>query len=605
MGKADNSLERADGALARAVLLPEPELPDAVDLMAEGRKLARTIGVGPSPFLAANDAACEIAYKERRAAEGTVMMHAQVGYRDLEKSRRAYGEIHQRITAAGYRLDRYGICLDWSMGYAPGVRPGMPRGTGLILDAPEDFARLTAEAPVAPHFGDFVLGTPAALDNTAAALAAGSTAIGNLGQYFTFRMPHWNDDVTTTAETLKALALAAAQPVDILIHSNLDDGFAAVFHDLACSLGAVLLERYIVEDLIGGRIGHCYGHTFSDPLSRLAFQRALAEGATAPGTMVYGNTTAYVADEAENYASLGAYLLVDIVAQRTRPSGHAVNPVPVTEAKRIPEIDEIVDAHLFANRLAEKADGLGRLVDTEIAEATAARLVEAGARFKARVLAGLGEAGIDVANPFEMLLSLRRVGARRLEELFGPGETDASRPRGRVPVVQATTFTELQKNASQHLAALDDGARAAIGGADFAACVATTDVHEYGKILVENVLGGLGVRMIDAGVSTDPDVLADKALAGGADFIALSTYNGVALDYLRRLHGEMEARGLHLPVFIGGKLNQIPDDSNTSLPVDVSAELEAAGAVACGQIGDMLDHLARLAADKGREPGGP
>ena len=150
MGKADNSLERADGALARAVLLPEPELPDAVDLMAEGRKLARTIGVGPSPFLAANDAACEIAYKERRAAEGTVMMHAQVGYRDLEKSRRAYGEIHQRITAAGYGLDRYGICLDWSMGYAPGVRPGMPRGTGLILDAPEDFARLTAEAPVAP-----------------------------------------------------------------------------------------------------------------------------------------------------------------------------------------------------------------------------------------------------------------------------------------------------------------------------------------------------------------------------------------------------------------------------------------------------------------------
>ena len=111
--------------------------------------------------------------------------------------------------------------------------------------------------------------------------------------------------------------------------------------------------------------------------------------------------------------------------------------------------------------------------------------------------------------------------------------------------------------------------------------------------------------MIDAGVSTDPDVLADKALAGGADFIALSTYNGVALDYLERLHGEMETRGLRLPVFIGGKLNQIPDDSNTSLPVDVSAELEAAGAIACGQIGDMLEHLARMAADKGREPGGP
>ena len=605
MGKADNEEVRADGTLARAAILSEPELPDAAALMDEGRKLAQTVGVGPSPFLEANGVDCEIAYKVRRAAEGAVMLHGQIGYRSLEKSRRAYSEIHQRITGAGYGLDRYGICLDWSMGYAPADRPGMPRGTGLILDQPEDFARLTAEAPVAPHFGDFVLGTPAALDNTAAALAAGSTTIGNLGQYFTFRMPHWNDDVTTTAETLKALALAAAQPVDILIHSNLDDGFAAVFHDLACSLGAVLLERYIVEDLIGGRIGPCYGHTFSDPLARLAFQRALARGVEEPGTMVYGNTTAFVADEAENYASLASYLLVDIVAQRTRPSGHAVNPVPVTEAMRIPEIDEIVDAHLFANRLVEKADGLSQLVDTERAESTATRLVEGGERFKAQVLAGLGEAGIDVANPFEMLLSLRRIGARRLEELFGPGQADAARPRGRAPVVQATTFTELQENAAQHLAMLDEGARSAIGAGDLAACVATTDVHEYGKILVENVLGSLGVRMIDAGVSTDPDALADKALSGGADFIALSTYNGVVLDYLRRLHAEMEARGLRLPIFIGGKLNQIPDDSNTSLPVDISAELEAAGAVACGQIGDMLEHLARMAADKGGETGGP
>ena len=67
----------------------------------------------------------------------------------------------------------------------------------------------------------------------------------------------------------------------------------------------------------------------------------------------------------------------------------------------------------------------------------------------------------------------------------------------------------------------------------------------------------------------------------------------------------MEARGLRLPIFIGGKLNQIPDDSNTSLPVDVSAELEAAGAITCGQIGEMLEHLARMAADKGGEIGGP
>jgi len=58
---------------------------------------------------------------------------------------------------------------------------------------------------------------------------------------------------------------------------------------------------------------------------------------------------------------------------------------------------------------------------------------------------------------------------------------------------------------------------------------------------------------------------------------------------------------LSLPVFIGGKLNQVPHASNPSLPVDVSAELEQAGALPCH---DMSVFLARLAA-LAREKSGP
>ena len=79
-----------------------------------------------------------------------------------------------------------------------------------------------------------------------------------------------------------------------------------------------------------------------DPLTRLAFQRALARVTSTPGSMVYGNTTIYGAGEVENYANLASYLLVDIIGQRAEPTGHGLNPVPVTEALRIPEIDEIV-----------------------------------------------------------------------------------------------------------------------------------------------------------------------------------------------------------------------------------------------------------------------
>ena len=116
-----------------------------------------------------------------------------------------------------------------------------------------------------------------------------------------------------------------------------------MFTDLACCLGAVLIERHIVEDLIGASVSHCFGHHFSDPLTRLAFQRALADANPTPGTMLYGNTVSYRRTAPGNFASLASYLLADIVGQWSRPSGHAINPVPVTENERIPDVEEIVD----------------------------------------------------------------------------------------------------------------------------------------------------------------------------------------------------------------------------------------------------------------------
>ena len=582
--------------LSRDRILPENNLPAAAELIAAGRRLAEQVRVTPCPFLSEYGVDCEDTYKRARMAEGTVMLHAQVGYRDADKSRRAYADIHATLARDGIRLDRYGICLDWSMGYPADRRPHMPRGTGLILDSPRAFADLSACAPVAPHFGDFVLGTPAALENTVAALGAGATSIGNLGQFFTFRQPHWDDDVTTTAETVKALALIAAQPERILVHSNLDDGFAATFRDAACALGAVLMERYIGEDLLGAQVAHCYGHTYSDPCLRLAFQRALAACGGGPGTMVYGNTTLYGSDHAGNYAALASYLLVDIYAQRTRPSGHAVNPVPVTEAERIPEVDEIVDAHRFAARLLERSAPLDALTDDGNADRLAQQLLAGGKRFRDQVLSGLSAAGVDTGDAFELLLSLRRVGARELEAHFGPGEMQDT-PRGprRGQIVASATLSDLENKGHALAQALDVEQRALIRQAGFTACLATTDVHEYGKVMVESVLADLAVSVVDGGVSTDPHVLAQRALAGRADFIAISTYNGVALEFVQALKEALADLGVSAPVFIGGKLNQVPESSNTSLPVDVSAEIRRAGAVPCLTVADMIADLVTLA----------
>lgn len=120
------------------------------------------------------------------------------------------------------------------------------------------------------------------------------------------------------------------------MHSNLDDGFAGLLADMSSALGMVLIEKYIVEALIGGRLAHCYGHHFTAPLVPLAFHQALVRLTDTPGSMIFGATISYRGQPAGNFASLANYLQADIWALLRHPSGHAVDPVPVTETSTSP-----------------------------------------------------------------------------------------------------------------------------------------------------------------------------------------------------------------------------------------------------------------------------
>lgn len=348
----------------------------------------------------------------------------------------------------------------------------------------------------------------------------------------------------------------------------------------------MLIEKHIVEDLIGASAAFCFGHHFSSPLLRAAFQTALAEVTQTHGTMLYGNTVAYQRDVAANYASLSSYLMADICALMTRHSGHAINPVPVTENLRIPDADEILDAQIFAARLVEHAPAYARLLDHDQIDGLARQIRDGGGRFAQAALRGLGERGVDVADPAALMLAIRRMGAKRMEALFGQGPEQAGR---RHPLVFADWAEELEEMAASWLAtphvrdAALTGLRVALG---------TTDVHEHGAYLVTRALEGLGADVREAGVAVDAEDLVQRACAADADVIAISTYNGVALTYTKSVFAELERLGREIPVVIGGKLNQIPEASNSDLPVDVSDDIRALGAAACGDLDDMLAALA-------------
>lgn len=564
--------------------LVDPRLKPGADLVSEGRAMAREWRLGTSRFMRETGMPSEAAWKRKAMAEKRVMQHAHIGFRDVNRTIEAIREVHGRCADGGVTVDRFGITLDWSMGYPEAMRAKASRGTGIVLSGPEDFARIINAAPAAAHFGDFMLGLPGAIENTRAAVAAGATAVGNLGQYFTFRLPYWDDDVATTESTVTTLGLLAAQQSEILVHSNLDDGFAGLFIDMACALGMVLIEKDIVEDLIGAKLSHCYGHHFSDPLSRTAFHAALLRVNDTPGTMVFGNTVAYRSTPAGNYASLASYLLADILAQGRWPSGHALNPVPVTENQRIPDVDEIIDAQTFAHRLTVHAPYYDPVFDWASVERMADVLVEGGRRFAASVLSGLAERGVPENDPAALMLAIRRMGPKRMEALFGPG---AAGERGRKPLIHAEWARELNHMAEDWVAGqvpLKAGKRLSI-------CIGTTDVHEHGKYLVEQAFEGLGIDPVDAGVAVDPEDLVSRAVEKGADAIAISTYNGVALSYAKAVMAEMEKRGLSMPVLIGGRLNEIPKDSNSGLPVDVTREIADLGCKPCTSLDEMLAAL--------------
>lgn len=576
----------------RDQLIP-PVLRPGRELVAEGRSLARDWTVGRNAFLDTENVASEAEYKRRQAANGRMMQHAHIGFRSVDRTVAAIAEVHEACARHGARVDRFGITLDMSMGYPPELRGQNRRGTGIVLEGVESFARITNAAPAAAHFGDFMLGLPGALENTKGALAAGATAIGNLGQYFTFRLPDWDDDVATTEATVRALGLIAAQPVEVLVHSNLDDGFAGLFADMSSALGMVLVEKHIVETLIGARLSHCFGHHFTAPRVRMAFHTALARVTSTPGTMIFGNTVSYKATPAANYASLASYLQADLWALARRHTGHAVNPVPVTENQRIPDIDEIIDAQLFAHRLAEHAAASADLVDLAPVDALADRLVEGGQLFAERVLAGLAEAGIDTSDAAETMLSLRRIGPKRLEAAFGAGAPDPSAWSGRRAIALAEWVEELEHDARDWAARVPAAAAARIAGRGLTACVASSDVHEHGKNLIARMLEHLGVGIVDGGASIDADDLVATALAQQADVIAVSTYNGIALRYAREVKEALARAGADLPVCIGGRLNQVPDDSNSGLPVDVRTDIRRLGVMPC----DTPEDLIRLLAD--------
>lgn len=584
----------AEGILRKISKILDAALPPGSRIADEGRSLAKETAMGRTAFMDAFGVASEEEYKRQCMKERRIMYHCHIGMSSWGETERGLKRLHAALASEGYLQDRAGICLDRRMALPADLRRKAPAETGPLLESPEDWTAVGKAAPIQPHMGDFMIGFPASAENTIYALGAGITTIGNLSQFFSHEAPGWRDTAYTTVETVRAISLMGGlRSMGTLVHSYLDDGMGALFTDCATIAGWAMLERYIVEELLGAKLAHCVGGLVSDPVKRSGWIFALQQihEGECIGSMVYGDTISFTRDFAWNRAVVAETLLWDIMTQLECPTGHAVLSIPSTEAIRVPSLDEIIEAQIFGRRMESMARRAFPSFDFSAPRAFAQTVVENGRTVFQNALAGLGEAGVDLGDPVQLLYVLKRLGPASFEEAFGAGKRNPASLRGREAVVPNDVFEHSLRCVETAQGSYGQPeSRAALEGRVLV--VASTDVHEHALFVMERLLRHAGAMVCNEGPERNPDEIAMRVAQEGADAVLLSTHNGMALEYAHALREELEERNLRVPVFIGGVLNQKVEDKD--LPVDVEETLRETGFHTCRNPGEFLAAASRV-----------
>ncbi|MGH7827764.1 MAG: methionine synthase [Candidatus Binatia bacterium] len=128
------------------------------------------------------------------------------------------------------------------------------------------------------------------------------------------------------------------------------------------------------------------------------------------------------------------------------------------------------------------------------------------------------------------------------------------------------------------------------------------DVHDIGKNIVGVVLGCNNYEVIDLGVMVPADKIIETAIHENADIIGLSGLITPSLDEMVHVAGEMERRGLSVPLLIGGATTSKRHTAVKIAPayghetihvVDASRAVPAVGALTKAEARKALDEQNR------------
>ncbi|MFC1950420.1 hypothetical protein ACFLWD_02005 [Chloroflexota bacterium] len=581
-------------------LIPK-DLPKGKDLVQEGIKIGENIELGKSPFLQKRNVRCENDWKRMQAEKGNIQWNPILGLGSVDEQVEGLKYLWEWSKKVGLEFDRCDSISSRVTGLPLDMRNKAPKETAFIFEDPNDWVRIAQASPMALCILDHHIGSPNAVYNTTNALKAGATTVG-LQPHIYYNYPYWHDDITQVVETVKAIGIMASKRKDgIMLSSQTGDGIEGQFFDHVSQIGFNRLQQYITEDLCGASYCTGLGGSISgDVPTKMAIGLALhdilkANQKTDHNVWEYvvGNTLEASKDIESNYALIVAEFIPFAILERKYKTGCAYMANPVTEYLRVPTVKEITDAFsvcAVALRKAKEYEKAKMFDDSHINEIRSL-LLNKGNQFFENLKKGLSEMGVDITDPVQIFLATRRLGAAKLEEMCHPGERDSTYPGGFIPFVPAEPIRMAMKTKDDivkkvYSEQLGDVVR------DKKVVIGSTDIHIWGLFVVSAVLKDLGAKVVNGGIDLDVEQVLDLAFKEDTPYIAMSTNNGMCLDWCKHLMRLAKQRNQPIKAFMGGRLNTILEGATE--PVDVSDQLVGLGVIPCQEVNDLIKGIASI-----------
>jgi len=572
-------------------LIPE-DLPNGQSIVQEGIQIGKTIEVGVSAFCREKNVRSITDYKKNRAEKGLITWQMIMGLSSVDEQVEALKDIYAWGKETGIEIDIGQIIPDTRMGLPQDIRDNAPKGSSFMLDGLEDYVRIAQAAPIQLVCADSHIGSPASVENTINAIQTGVGYVGSFAQ-FTYNYPYFKDEVAQVIATIKAVGIMAEKKNDnLIVHSYMHSGIPGLFRDHASIVGYARLEKYIVEELCGARYSTGYGQLTSKLPIKIAMWLALHDTLKAdhPGvTFIYGNTLEMTEHVGSNYAIAASEVIPFTIIEQTYRTAAAFLLVPAKEAIRVPTKNEIKDIFKVGQTARDKARDFERMLDFSYVNELRLLLLDKGKQFFENIKQGLSELGVDIKDPVQITLALRRLGAAKLEEMFHPGERDSSMPNGISPFLPTELMimsVEAKDNAlkevyAEQLAGVVKNKTIVVG---------STDWHAFALYVISSVLENLGAKVINGGVDLDPEEVLELAAEAATPYIIMTTHNGLCLDYGTHLMEVAKQRNQQVEVFMGGRLNAIVE-GGTEL-IDVSDRLIKLGISPCKKMSEVIKKIA-------------